>query len=212
MHAPTTRRLHVLAASHNLNWEGAPLIQFELLAALGRSSKLSSVVISPRDGPLRKEYERIGTAVEIRPTLIGAMDSAERLETELQTLADWIADGGFDCLHANTLQTFWAVLAARQAGLPSVWSVHESEPWRTYFGDLPPRVLRAALGSLATPYRVAFASRGSLDVWADFETHANFNRIPTPLDLDRFQAKFDGVERGRAGRRGSTTTRSAFFR
>ncbi len=42
-------------------------------------------------------------------------------------------DGGYEVVHANTLQTFWAVEAARVAGVPSVWSVHESEPWQTCY-------------------------------------------------------------------------------
>ncbi len=197
---PPTRPLRVLVATHNLNWEGAPLIQHELTAALGRSSKLTATVISPSDGPLRAEYEKAGISVEIRPALIGATDSADHLERELRALAGRIAGGDFDCLHANTLQTFWAVLAARRVGLSSVWSVHESEPWKTYFGDLPPSVGGAALASLAAPYRVVFASRGSLDVWEDFNTQANFTRIPTPLDLDRFRARFDGADRAAARR------------
>ncbi|MDR3622067.1 MAG: glycosyltransferase [Paludisphaera borealis] len=197
---PSEQRLRVLAATHNLNWEGAPLIQYELLSALERSSKISAVVVSPRDGPLRARYEEAGIDVEIRPSLIGATDSADRLAVEVRTLADRLADGGFDCLHANTLQTFWAILAARRAGVPSVWSVHESEPWKTYFSDFPAPVAHAALGSLATPYRVVFASRGSLDLWKDLDSHANFERVPTPLDLDRFRARFDGIDRAVARR------------
>ena len=63
-------------------------------------------------------------------------------------------------MHANTLRTFWAVEAAHRAGVPSVWSVHESEPWQTNFDHLPTDLAAAALSCLAYPYRVVFSAAG----------------------------------------------------
>ncbi|MBK9113847.1 MAG: hypothetical protein IPM88_19915 [Nitrospira sp.] len=44
---------------------------------------------------------------------------------------------GAELVYANTLQSFYAVAAAHQARLPSVWNPRESEPWQTYFDYLP---------------------------------------------------------------------------
>ena len=63
-----------------------------------------------------------------------------------------VRDGRYEVVHANTLQVFWAIEAARLAGVPSVWSVHESEPWTTYFDDFPQQNAASALAcTLRTP-------------------------------------------------------------
>ena len=74
-----------------------------------------------------------------------ALHASRRRHTKTTTeqsatarLAGWIAERGYEVVHANTLRTFWAIEAARIAGIPSVWSVHESERWQTYFNDQPP--------------------------------------------------------------------------
>jgi glycosyltransferase involved in cell wall biosynthesis/GT2 family glycosyltransferase len=194
------RRLRLLAATHNLNWEGAPLIQYELMAALAASGRASAVVVSPADGPLRARYEEAGIEVEVMPGLADAADSVDRLSSGVRLLADRLAEGGFDALHANTLQAFWAVQAAGRAGVPSIWSVHESEPWKAYFGDFPPMVARSALEALAVPYRVVFASRGSMDLWKALDARSTFARIPTPLDVDRFRDRFGSLDRAETRR------------
>jgi len=194
------RGLRLLVASHNLNWEGAPLIQHELMRALVESARASAVVVSPVDGPLKARYEEAGIEVEILPSLAGVADSFDRLSAAVRTLADRLSEGDFDGLHANTLQTFWAVQAAGRACVPSVWSVHESEPWKTYFGDFPAPVARSALEALAIPYRVVFASRGSMDLWKALDARSTFARIPTPLDLGRFRAGFHALDRAGARR------------
>ena len=76
-------------------------------------------------------------------------------------LAEWIGDRGYEVVHANTLRTFWAVEAARVAGVPSVWSVHESERWQTIFDDLPTDLAASALACLSYPYRVVFSAQSS---------------------------------------------------
>ena len=75
----------------------------------------------------------------------------ERYREGVAVLAEWIRERGFEVVHANTLRTFWAVAAARRAGVPSVWSVHESEPWQTNFDHLPTDLAAAALSLPGLP-------------------------------------------------------------
>ena len=59
----------------------------------------------------------------------------------------------------------------------------------------------AALACLDHPYRVVFASRGSMAVWESLERIGNFTIVPTPLDIPRFRAHLSQIDRATARRR-----------
>jgi O-antigen biosynthesis protein len=187
-------RIPLLAVTHNLNWEGAPLAQFELLSRLKASGSIDPVVLSPHDGPLREEYERAGIPIEIEPGDAG-------YEALVSRLARRMSYGAFDVLHANTVLTFWAVDAARRAGIPSVWSIHESDPWETYFDHLPEEIGRSALSCMAYPYRVVFCSRASSLVWQALESTWNYSLIRSSIDTEGFRATLAKANRSQARQR-----------
>ncbi len=191
-------RIPLLAVTHNLNWEGAPWVQFELLSRLKASGSIDPVVLSPLDGPLREEYERAGIPIEIEPEAAHLTATASRYEALVSRLARRLNRGAFEVLHANTLLTCWAVDAARRAGIPSVWSVHESEHWETYFDHLPEEIGRSALSCMAYPYRVVFCSRASSLVWHALESTWNYSLIRTSVDIERFRAKLGKANRSQA--------------
>ena len=189
------RPISLLAVSHNLNWEGAPRFEFELLSRLKKGGWIHPMVISPCDGPLREQYEKAGIRIEVDPEFFTCITDAARYRASLSTLSERIARGGFDLVHANTLQAFWAIDAARSAQVPSVWSLHESEPWNSYYDNLPRDVARAALSSFAHPYRIVFTARSTLQAWRELETRKNFDLIRDALDADRFQAELAKSDR-----------------
>ena len=96
--------------------------------------------------------------------------------------------------------SFWAIEAARLAGIPSVWSVHESEPWQTYFDDLPPDVAASALSCLSYPYRVVFSAISTMRVWSDLDTSRNFGLIRYAHDVPLIRREMEKVDRPRARR------------
>ncbi|HEV7999260.1 MAG TPA: glycosyltransferase family 4 protein, partial [Planctomycetaceae bacterium] len=169
-------RIPLLAVTHTLNCDGAPLAEFELLSRLKASGSIDPVVLSPHDGPLREDYERAGIPVEIEP-VEAHLSATARYEALISRLARRMNQGRFDVVHANTLVTFWAVDAARRAGIPSIWSVHESERWETYFDHLPKEIGRTALSCMAYPYRVVFCSRASSFAWHALESTWNYSLI-----------------------------------
>ena len=73
------------------------------------------LAISATDGPLRHDYERQGIPVNVRPEL-----RSGRLVTDddgaLSRLVPIIRDVGLDLVYGNTVQTFFAMDAARHAG------------------------------------------------------------------------------------------------
>ncbi len=56
----------MLAVTHNLNWEGAPRIEFEIVRRLHATGAVRVEVLSPLEGPLRAAYEELGIPIRIR--------------------------------------------------------------------------------------------------------------------------------------------------
>jgi O-antigen biosynthesis protein len=175
--------VHVVAVTHNLNREGAPYAQFEMIVGLHRRGLVAPIVLSPHEGPLRADYERAGIAVTVvTPPDTGGKAQFERSIAELgRTFREF----GPDVVYANTLQTFWVIAAAETAGLPTLWHVHESERWQTYFDFLRPEVREIAYGCFAFPYRVVFCSNATRRVWEPLESRRNFTTVHGGLDVDR---------------------------
>ena len=97
----------------------------------------------------------------MRPGYDHATGRSRVTDEWIQELSGWITQQQFELVHANTAHSYWAIAAARAAGVPAVWSIHESEPWAALFADLARSQARTALECLDHPYRVVFASRGS---------------------------------------------------
>ncbi len=200
---PGTRPIPLLAVTHNLNWEGAPRFEFELIRRLHASGAIRAEVISPFEGPMQAAYEREGIPIQVVHEvgfLTGPKCTRQLYRDATARLARHILDGGFEVVHANTLQTFWAVEAARRAGVPSVWSVHESEPWPVCYRDIPRDIIPSALACLAYPYRVVFTSRSSAAAWGEFNTSHNFDMIRVARDRELLRAMIEGADRDQARR------------
>jgi GT2 family glycosyltransferase len=194
-----SRPIRLLAVTHNLNWEGAPRIEFEIVRGLRASGSVQPEILSPSDGPLRLDYEQLGITLRVEPSMGGlASKSPQQYQEAIDRLAGLIVGEGFDVVHANTLQTFWAIAAAQSVGIPSVWSVHESEPWQSYFDDLPREIGASALSCLAYPYRVVFSARSSARVWSDLNTHGNVELIRFAHDVPRLRSELEGMDRDQA--------------
>lgn len=93
-------RPRLVFASHDMSLSGAPIILANLLPYL-RGYDVS--VYSPKDGPLSSRFKAGG--VRRASSVLGA-----------------------DLVVANTLASSAAVRAAKEAGIPCVWMIHESDP------------------------------------------------------------------------------------
>ncbi len=197
---PRREPVPLLAVTHNLNWEGAPRIEFEIVRRLQASGTIRAEVLSPCDGPLRRAYEQDGIPLRVDRALAKVGSTMELYREGVARLAGWIEERGYEVVHANTFRTYWAIDAARRAGVPSVWSVHESEAWQGYYNDLPADVAASALSCLAYPYRVVFSARSTLEAWSALNTSGNFGLIRYAHEVPQFLHGLDGVDRSRARR------------
>jgi glycosyltransferase involved in cell wall biosynthesis len=172
----------------SLNCEGAPWSQFELTRELAEREVIRPIVFSPTDGPLRALYEEHGIPVRVEPHPLRDVTTLPEYEAALRTFASKCRSWGAELVYANTLQNFYAVDAARQAGLPSVWNPRESEPWQTYFDYLPDGVVQKAYDCFAWPYRVVFVADATRDAYAPLNTRHNFAVIRNGLDIARIES------------------------
>ena len=117
-------RCRVACFTHDLEYGGAQLFLAEFLRQAIGEEGLAFQVFSPSDGPLRHDLEALGLTVELfrRPS----KTREGRHDLESAALGRRLADGGFDCVLANTLAAFSAVNAAAGVGIPSIWAIHES--------------------------------------------------------------------------------------
>jgi GT2 family glycosyltransferase/glycosyltransferase involved in cell wall biosynthesis len=175
--------------SNALDLTGAPWCQLELTVALRARGVIDPEVVSLTDGALRAQYEERGIPVSIRAPAMEAIGSSREYDREVAMLGRELLDSGAQVVYGNTLRTFFAIDAARRVGLPTLWNIRESEPWATYYDDLPEATRRAALGCFAAPYRVIFVSHASRAVFEALNSRHNFCVIHDGLELAAWEAR-----------------------
>lgn len=180
--------IRTLMCAFNLNREGAPYSQYELTVRLKQKGVIDPIVYSPLDGPLRQAYEDHGIEVIVSRHPLTGVTELPDYESRIAAFSQLLKDLKIDLVYGNTLQTFYAIDAARHLELPSIWNPRESEPWKTYFDFLPRQIAPRALECFAFPYQVVFVSRASLNVWQPLNTRHNFAVIHNGLNRERFGA------------------------
>ncbi len=192
--------IRLLVFSHDLNMEGASISLFELILELQKNGVVTPEVVAFEDGPLRGRYEASGIPISIFPCDRDKNSTIRRLEMNLLALAAVMRQRAPSLILANTLRSFLAILAAKEAGIPSVWIVRESSPWNTFFSYLPEPVAQRAIAAICLPYRVVFVSHASRGVWKQFDRYGNFEVIHNGIDLSRFPGMKGPNEKERARR------------
>lgn len=179
------RPVRLVAVTHNLNSEGAPQTLMDLVVGLTERGLVDPVVLSPADGPLRREYEAKGVKVVVLNGVLHGVKDADTQAAGLAGVGLTLKALGADVVLANTLQTYWAVKGARMAGIPSIFAQHESEPWETYFDFLPPDMRPAAYESFADAYRVTYVAEATRRAWRPVESRRNFEVIRHGIPAQR---------------------------
>ena len=179
--APIERRLALFGNAFDLT--GAPLLQLELWRELRKLGFSAPWAHANNPGPLEAAFRTAGVS-EITTghplSQVGA--DITRYQESIDTLASELSARQIDAVYANTFETFYAVDAAARAGIPSIWSVHESEPVESYFERFGVAIEQRALETFALPYRVVFSSARTQQAQRGVETRHNFTVIPSGLD------------------------------
>ncbi len=194
------RPLKVMLLTHNLNCEGAPLVQYEAAAALP-GERYAFTVLSMEDGLLRECYERRGIPVfvekisHLRETC-GFSGFREKLE-RLLTAPVW---QGTDLVYANTLDCFFGTAAGEILHCPVILGIHESVDYRAYFGKFGEDYVQAFADSMRKAARVLFVSEATAALYRDLCAY-NFTVIRNGVDADLAAAYIRGTDRAELRRK-----------
>ena len=183
----TTGPLRLLVATHNLNFEGAPWFIFELARHLAHQPGVTVRVVSPQDGPMRRVFTEAGMAVEVLD-LVAALQAKtpHDFHAALGTAAARLPWAETDLVVANTMVSFWAIHAARQAGKPSLLYVHESAAIRRFFEPLlAPGLFPLVEEAFRLATRVVFTADSSRTVYDYLGDRGNFIQLPSWVDIAR---------------------------
>lgn len=187
------KRLNVLLITHNLNYEGAPLVQFHV--AQGLSGQYNFMVLSPLEGPLRTEYEASGIPVKVytmQPS--ECFDSRQALGEHIGQIQKQIERFLPDMIYTNTIETFWGVELGSRMGLPTIWGIHESVDYNTYFSMFPPDVRSLAVNAFCEATKVVFVANATAALYESLDT-LNFITIRNGVDLNHIEKSKNKIDR-----------------
>jgi glycosyltransferase involved in cell wall biosynthesis len=117
----------IVYVSHSASLDGATKVLANLLCGSEKDS-VQPLVIFPVDGPIVRMVEKAG--VPYRIIDIGHLGWDLHHIPMLQLL---FREEKADCIHANTTVSYPAVLAAKLAGIPAVWHIHEMLSHKQYY-------------------------------------------------------------------------------
>lgn len=120
---PTDPR-HLLVFTHSLAIGGGQLWLHELLSRLVTEHGWRASLVSETDGSLRAQCAKLGIAVHVTSSY--RCSTVATYEGHVAELARFARCSGAGVALVNTLGAFVAADAAKRAGLPTAWVIHES--------------------------------------------------------------------------------------
>ncbi len=187
--------LRLAVATHNLLFEGAPLVLFEIVQEVLREGAAEVLVISMQDGPLRSKYENLGCTVRVIPEPIRLFKEEDACMEALMWVTLELAAAQTDVVLANTVLTWWAVEAAEAKRLPSLWIIHESETALSHLAEHGNDCVARGRRALSTTYRTIFVSWATREVFRELECRSNFHTIYNGFDSKAYEQRIAGKSR-----------------
>ncbi len=183
--SPSTvhRPLRLLFVTHNLKFEGAPILLFEQARHHATVPGVSVRVVSPEDGPLRARYEALGIPVEIWDisAILTSTDTAQ-CDAAIAALAAAHPLPEVDLVVGNTILMFWTVSFAARLNRPSLLYVSESCTLDKLFAHagLHPHLRDSAKAALRDATRVGFADPITEASFQEYNYNDNFRLVGGP--------------------------------
>jgi len=186
-YAQTARAFSILVVTHNLNFEGAPIIAWDLAKFFSRQPGVTVRVVSPQEGPLRARFAEVGLPLEVWDiSPLTQAKTPEAFASALKEFAQAHPTGDIDLIVGNTLQSFWTVHLAAYLGKSSALYVHESIPVKKFFAaSLAPALLPLAEETLRLATRVIFTAQATRVIHEENNHNDNFRLVPGWVDMER---------------------------
>jgi glycosyltransferase involved in cell wall biosynthesis len=182
--SPDARTLHLFIAAHSSRQGGAEFCLDTTLRHLDRSRWRISVLF-PREGPIVESARAMGVSIIVRHHAWWMLTTVTgwhwaRVPSRVVSLSRWMKANRVDLVYTNTAVIPEAALAARLAGIPHVWHVHEVMT----DAHMRPRLLSVGLTMrliAALSRRVVFESRGARALCEAWVSNAKARVVPNSL-------------------------------
>ncbi len=165
---------------------GADRILLELTAGLRERGHAMAVVL-PGPGPLHAELRRVGVCAQRKNlgvlrrryfSLPGLFNRACRVVLAVRFIRGLMKEQGLAVIHSNTTAVLAGALAARLAGVPHVWHVHEITTRPLWFA----RVMAHCVCWLSE--RVVFVSQATMEHMCSLSTQVRAKGVVIHNGID----------------------------
>lgn len=186
------RESKILLITHNLNFEGAPIVQLNVAKQL-QGHGYTFEVLAMKEGPLRAEYENAGIAVKV-VTIDG--QHYDNVTEQLKLLQAEYENQSFDACYANTLDCYWGIHLGHELKIPTIWGIHESATMSKFFENRDERILEAAKEAAEMATKVVYVAEATEKMFESYDTF-NTTVIANGIDftkVEAFQRDYDRQE------------------
>ncbi|MBK1879499.1 glycosyltransferase family 4 protein [Pelagicoccus mobilis] len=178
-------KLSVAYITHNLKSQGAQNSLLDIATATKENPRFKSLLFSSGRDVLAKHYEEKGIPIILFHRPDAGDPSQEDYDSRLSSLKNLFLKHKIDIVHANTLQTHYAVHAAKQLGIPVIWNIRESDSPSEYFESSPKLVEKSIKQAFSIADSVLFVSRSSQRNWCDAFNVKNSKTLHNSLDYSK---------------------------
>jgi O-antigen biosynthesis protein len=184
------KKLKVIFFTHNLNYEGAPNILFEVAKGLKSKGVIESVIASPCGGPQYEQLIESGMQVDIinvrkEGNILSDWMSEDDIEQAVRILSAYFQKEKPDVVVTNVINTFFAVEAAKRLNIPTVWWIHESYDATAMLKNLQPLSLPRAEKAFKDAGSVLFVSQDTSNLYSRYNDGFQFKVIYNSLDAKK---------------------------
>ncbi|MEC3981434.1 glycosyltransferase family 4 protein [Amycolatopsis sp. H20-H5] len=181
---------HVLVFTHSLHVGGGQLWLMELLTRMVTDHGWQVSLISESDGPLRADCAELG--IEVHVTTHYRNSTVAAYEGHVAELARFAKCSGAEVALVNTLGGFGGADAAKRAGIPTAWVIHESFPLSTFaylnWGAVkpPPAVWNRWQRTLAETDRLLFVADSTREMFLPYSKPERCRTVRYGTPMEKF--------------------------
>jgi GT2 family glycosyltransferase/glycosyltransferase involved in cell wall biosynthesis len=188
IHGNRVKSPSIVIITHNLNYEGAPLMIYELAKYLKVQKQCSISFLSLQDGPLKARLEDLKIPVIITSELANIYEQeVVALEPILKRLGKEVNIKQFDLVIGNTLQSFWGIYLAHIFNLPSLWYIHESTSLELFSQAFKPCIQSIIRNCFVTAARTVFVADATRQLFHQLDREDRFRVIYGGINLQEIE-------------------------
>ena len=199
-----SRKQKIVVITHNLNYEGAPLQIIEIVQGLRKNNNFEFEIWSPKSGPLS---EGILAEYGIKTKIVPFGDEKELPMSKKEYYIAFkkyirlLKKEKVDCLIANTLHSFYGIDYASYLKIPSIWLIHESVDYNSYFNSLDIEVQKRFFKCFSLATKLMFVAKATQAIYKNADTNHSALTIHNSIILDDYNCYKKAVSKNEARRR-----------